>query len=74
MNATDIKTSNLTHSAITSLMNAYERCSDNVVKESIVTAYKAVMMLNHGIVISDNFNAITESDVVFDESEYCAAV
>ena len=74
MNATDIKTSSLTHTAVAALMNAYERCSDNAVKESIITAYKAVMMLNHDIVISDNFNAMAESDGFFDASEYCAAV
>ena len=74
MNATTISTNSSTHTAIAALMNAYERCSDMVVKESIITAYKAVMMLNHDIVISDNDDAVTESDGVFDASEYCAAV
>ena len=74
MNATNINASSLTHTAISALMDAYEICNDKEAQKSIITAYKAVMMLNPKNGKDNSDDETTESQSGFDESEYCAAV
>lgn len=64
----------LTHAAISSLKNAYEQCSDKAAKESIITAFKAIIQLHHDLGKSDRADKTFENDSDFDPSEYCAAV
>jgi len=64
----------LTHTAIAALKNAYEQCSDKAAKESIITAFKAIILLHHDLGKQNGNDMSSEIDSDFDPSEYCAAV
>ena len=64
----------LTNTAIAALKNTYEECSDNAAKESIITAFKAIIQLQHEIEINKNLDNMSESEGSYDDIEYCAAV
>jgi len=63
-----------THIAIAALKNAYEQCSDTAAKESIITAFKAIILLHHDLGKHNWNDMSSEIDSDFDPSEYCAAV
>ncbi|HEY3309687.1 MAG TPA: hypothetical protein VGJ93_14635 [Desulfuromonadaceae bacterium] len=72
MNILQLNTNILT--AIAALKNAYEDCSDKAAKESIVTAFKAIIQLHRDLGKHNDQEEISESDSGHDPSEYCAAV
>lgn len=74
MNFTDLNTNVLTHTAITALKSAYEECTEKSVKESIITAFKAVIQLRHDLGKQNISDKTSENDSDYDASEYCAAV
>jgi hypothetical protein len=74
MNISNLSTNSLTHTAIAALNNAYEQCSDRAAKESIITAFKAIIQLHHDLGKHTNHDMSSEIDSDFDPSEYCAAV
>jgi hypothetical protein len=74
MNISHLSTNILTQTAITALKNAYEQSSDKAAKESIVTAFKAIIQLNHDLGKFNDHDESPESDYDFDPGEYCAAV
>ena len=61
----------LTHTAIAALKNAYQECTDKAAKESIITAFKAVIQLHNDL---GNDAGWTAEDDGYDPGEYCAAV
>ncbi|HEY4743845.1 MAG TPA: hypothetical protein VIH45_04245 [Desulfuromonadaceae bacterium] len=61
----------LTHTAIAALKNAYQECTDKAAKESIITAFKAVIQLHNDL--GSNAGGDAEDDG-YDPGEYCAAV
>ena len=63
-----------TQTAISALKNAYEQCSDKEAKESIITAFKAIIQLHLDIGNNNILVKTSESDSDYDPSEYCAAV
>ena len=74
MNISNLSTNFLTHTAIAALKNAYEQCSDRAAKESIITAFKAIIQLHHDLGKHNGYDIASEIDSDFDPSEYCAAV
>jgi hypothetical protein len=64
----------LTRAAIYSLKDAYEQCSDTAARESIITAFKAIIQLHHDLGMPPGNDRSAEIDSDFDPSEYCAAV
>ena len=74
MNELNFSTKCLTHTAIAALKSAYEGCSDNAVRDSIVTAYKAMILLNQDLGKFNSDDTTSESENGIDASEYCAAV
>jgi|GEM_PF-2499166 len=64
----------LTHTAIAALKNAYDECGDKAAKESIITAFKAVIQLHHDLGRPHDCDETSENDSGYDPSEYCAAV
>lgn len=74
MNISHLNTNILTHTAIAALKSAYEECGDKAVKESIITAFNAIIQLHHDLGKYNNHDKTSESDISFDPSEYCAAV
>lgn len=64
----------LAQSAIIALKKAYEECSDMAAKDSIMTAFKAVIQLHHELGKLNGSNIISEDDSDYDPSDYCAAV
>jgi hypothetical protein len=63
----------LTHTAIAALKNAYQECSDKAAKESIITAFKAIIQLHNDLGKPTDHDEMFEDDG-YDPSEYCAAV
>jgi hypothetical protein len=63
----------LTHTAIAALKNAYDECGDKAAKESIITAFKAVIQLHHDLGKHHDCDETSESGG-YDPGEYCAAV
>jgi hypothetical protein len=74
MNISRLTTNFLTNTAITALKNAYDQCSDNAAKESIIAAFKAIIQLHQDLENHNRPDVTSESDSDFDPSEYCAAV
>ena len=74
MNISHLSTNILTHTAIAALKSAYEQCSDKAAKESIISAFKAVIQLHHDLGRLTGPDRSSEIDSDFDPSEYCAAV
>lgn len=74
MNFSHFNTSILTHTALAALKNAYEKCSDQAAKESILSASNAITLLHHDLGKYDNLDKTSGSDSGYDPSEYCAAV
>jgi hypothetical protein len=74
VNISYFSTNVLTHTAIADLKNAYEQCSDTAAKESISTAFKAIIKLHHDLGNQNSLDMLFESDSDFDPSDYCAAV
>lgn len=74
MKYSDLSTNALTQTAISALKNAYEECTEKAAKESIITAFKAIIQLHHDLGKHSDLNKKVESDSDFDPSEYCAAV
>jgi len=74
MDISRLNTNILTHTAIAALMNAYDQCSDKVAKESIIAAFKAIILLHHDLGRHNSLDKTSEIDSDFDPSEYCAAV
>ena len=64
----------LTHTAIAALKNAYDECSDKAAKESIITAFKAVIQLHRDLGITTRNVEHDEAAGGYDPSEYCAAI
>lgn len=64
----------LAHTAISALKKAYDDCSDMAAKESILTAFKALIQLSQDLGKYDTHDNTFECDSDFDPSEYCAAV
>lgn len=64
----------LTHTAIAALKNAYQECGDKAAKESIITAFKAVIQLHNDLGQNLGQAAEYESEGGYDPSEYCAAI
>jgi len=52
----------------------YEQFSDRAAKESIITAFKAIIQLHHDLGKHTGHEMASEIDSDFDPSEYCAAV
>ena len=73
MDISRLNASILTHTAISALKNAYEECSDKAAKDSIITAFKAIIQLQHDLG-KQNLVKTFEDDCGYDPSEYCAAV
>lgn len=73
MDISQLNMSILTHTAIAALKNAYQECRDKAAKESIITAYKAIIQLNHDLGKPVGHDGTFEPDS-YDPSEYCAAV
>lgn len=74
MNISNLNTNILTHTAITALKNAYEQCGDTAAKESIISAFKAIVQLHYDLGKDDRRCRTPENDSDYDPSEYCAAV
>ena len=74
MDVTNLNTYFLTHTAIQALKNAYRECTDNTARESIITAFKAIIQMQSNFVNSARFVEHPEDSVECDPSEYCAAV
>jgi hypothetical protein len=74
MNTSDSNLNSLAHTAISALKKAYEECGDKAVNESIITAYKAIIQLHHGLEKYINNDSTSGSYSGYDPSEYCAAV
>lgn len=74
MDISQLKTNILTQTAIAALKNAYDECNDKAAKESIITAFKAIIQLHHDLGKHYDHDETSESDSVYDPSEYCAAV
>jgi hypothetical protein len=64
----------LTHTAIAALKNAYQECSDKAAKESIITAFKAVIQLHNDLGRQAARDGHVEEEGGYDPAEYCAAV
>jgi hypothetical protein len=64
----------LTHTAIAALKNAYDECSDKAAKESIITAFKAVIQLHRDLGSTTRDAEHEETAGGYDPSEYCAAI
>lgn len=74
MNISNLTTNILTHTAITALKNAYDQCGDTAAKESIISAFKAIIQLHYDLGKCDTHGKLPENDSDYDPSEYCAAV
>jgi hypothetical protein len=74
MDISRLNTNMLTHTAIAALKMAYEQCSDKAAKESIITAFKAIIQLHHDLGKHADQEMPSENNSVYDPSEYCAAV
>lgn len=74
MNNSHLSANILAHAAIAALKIAYEECTEKVAKDSIVTAFKAVIQLHNDLGKHNNHDSKSEHDSDFDVSEYCAAV
>lgn len=74
MDISYITTNILTQTAISALKNAYDECSDNAAKESILTAFKAIIQLSHDLGKHNRQDNTSEFESDFDPSEYCSAV
>lgn len=73
MNISHLNTHILTNTAISALKNAYEECSDTTAKESILTAFKAIIRLHYNLEVDSNNDMPSENDG-YDPTELCAAV
>lgn len=73
MDISRLNTNILTHTAIAALKNAYQECSDKAAKESIITAFKAIVQLHNDFGTAADHDETFE-DGGYDPSEYCAAV
>lgn len=71
MEILNLETDIHTHTAIEALKVAYEKSSDNAAKESIITAFKAVIQLHLYLGKENCRDTRYESDCY---DEYCAAV
>ena len=74
MNISNLSTNILTHTAITALKNAYDQCGDTAAKESIISAFKAIIQLHYDLGKHADHGKMPEDDSDYDPSEYCAAV
>jgi hypothetical protein len=74
MNMSHLSTNLLTHTAIIALKNAYDDCTDKSAKESIITAFKAVIQLRQDLGKFNNNDGMTDNESDYDASEFCAAV
>jgi hypothetical protein len=74
MNSANSSTNVLRQTAIEALINAYEGCSEHAVKESIITAFKAVIQLNISLEKQTGSDNYSEIEYECDPSELCAAV
>jgi hypothetical protein len=74
MDSTSLLTNSLTGSAINALKNAYNETTSNQAKQSIASAYTAIMLLKNVFVKNDLSSDIQDSDENYDPSEYCAAI
>jgi hypothetical protein len=74
MNVSPFNTSILANKAIVALKDAYEKCSEKAAKESIITAFQAVILLHHDLVNQNYIDKESENESDCDPSEYCAAV
>jgi hypothetical protein len=74
MNSSSYNSKTPTFTAIESLMNAYDACTNNEAKEAIFAAVKEIMQLDHALGKSDTQDSILDNDGSCDPSEYCAAV
>jgi len=74
MSISPFSTNVLTYTAIAALKRAYEECTESAAKESIITAFKAVIQLQHDLGKQNFPDGTLESDSDYDPSEYCAAV
>jgi len=72
MEPSHINVNILTHTAIAALKNAYQECSDKAAKESIITAFKAVIQLHNDL--GNDADRGDAEDGGYDPGEYCAAV
>lgn len=74
MNISDLSSHLLTHAAIISLKNAYDECTEKTAKESIITAFKAIIQLQHDLKKLTTKDNSIEHDCDYDPSEFCAAI
>jgi len=74
MNVAHFNTNTLTKNAIAALKKAYDKSSDNAVKESIITAFKAIIQLHYELEAKNAPDMGPAGDSDFDASEYCAFV
>lgn len=76
MNISQLSTNVLTHTAIAALKNAYDECTEKTAKDSIITAFKAVIQLHQELGKQGYLGrtSVSENDSDYDASEYCAAV
>jgi hypothetical protein len=74
MKISQLSTNVLTHTAISALKVAYAECTDKTAKESIITAFKAVIQLHHELEKLNHLDRTPDSYSDYDASEYCAAV
>jgi hypothetical protein len=74
MNNSHLSKSILTHTAIAALKNAYEECTDKTAKDSIITAFKAIILLHLDLGKQNNLDRTSECESDYDPSEYCSAV
>ncbi|MDO9309033.1 MAG: hypothetical protein Q7V04_08200 [Deltaproteobacteria bacterium] len=74
MDISQLKFNLLTQTAIVSLKAAYDQCGDKAAKDSIITAFKAVVQLHHDLGKNYCDDRKSEIDSDYDPSEYCAAV
>ena len=74
MTTTKTSANVLRQTAIEALIHAYDVCSENAVKDSIITAFKAVVQLNISIEAQAGKEIFSEIEYEYDPSEMCAAV
>lgn len=64
----------LRQTAIDALIHAYDVCNEKAVKDSIITAFKAIAQLNISIETHSDNETSREIEYEYDPSEMCAAV
>lgn len=74
MDIARLNTNIYTQTAIAALKNAYDQCNDNAAKESIISAFKAVIQLHNDLGRQIRVDRKFDIEKECDPSEYCSAI